>query len=112
LVRNMDTPTFISATHLFAFRKHLSRGHLFDIVFTDSGSPLMRPFPTVKDLHSILVKHPYPDKRDPNDSPHPYPGFLPDDAPVVFTHGDLHRSNITISPPSEGRGPRVLATIN
>lgn len=36
---------------------------------------------------------------------------LPDGVPITFTHGDLHRSNIILSPDGEGP-PRVLALID
>jgi len=35
---------------------------------------------------------------------------LPDDVPIKFTHGDLHRGNILLSP--IGTAPRVIAIID
>ena len=81
-------------------------------MFTDATERPVGPFPNVKAFHDTLVHLPYPDRYDPNDPPHPYRGFLHNDAPVVFAHGDLHRSNIMITPTSEGCSPRVLAIID
>lgn len=36
----------------------------------------------------------------PEEIPDPYREMLPDDAQVVFTHADLHPSNIIVSPDS------------
>lgn len=93
------------------FLGNITRGRLYDIVFTDTSSLPAGPFPNVKTFHDTLANFPFHD-HDPNDPPHPYRGFLPDDVPVVFTHGDLHRSNIMITPPLKGSSPRVLAIID
>lgn len=45
---------------------------------------------------------------DPETVPEPYRKDLPDDSEIVFTHGDLHRSNIIIS----STPPRVAALID
>lgn len=37
---------------------------------------------------------------------------LPDDVAIVFTHGDLHRSNIVVSSEGEEGDPRVLAIVD
>jgi len=71
----------------------------------------MGPFANVEAFHDTLVTLPFPKARGPN-NPHPYRVFLPDDVPTVFTHGDLHRSNIMITPPSQGCSARVLAIID
>jgi aminoglycoside phosphotransferase (APT) family kinase protein len=46
---------------------------------------------------------------NPEDIPDPYRQLLPDDAAVVFTHADLHPSNILVS---ESSPCRVIAWID
>jgi hypothetical protein len=58
------------------------------------------------------MKLPRPHKWDPNDPPHPFRGHLPDDVPVVFTHGDLHWSNVMIAPSPDGLGFQVTSIID
>jgi hypothetical protein len=50
-----------------------------------------------------------PELRQPGIEQHPMRSLLPDNVPIVFTHGDLHRGNIIIS--SKGV-PRVLAIVD
>jgi hypothetical protein len=45
---------------------------------------------------------------NPEDVPHPYRQLLPDDAAVVFTHADLHPSNILVSGSSQCRGIALI----
>jgi len=84
---------------------------LSDIKFTNSTSLPVGPFSDVETFHDTLMYLPFPDDFDPNDPPHPYCGFLLDDVPIAFTRGDLHRSNVMITP-SKGHCPRVLAIID
>lgn len=81
----------------------ISRGPLADIVFTNGNLPRGGPFANVKEFHDwlswILIKdkgHHLP-SINPADIPDPYRQGLPDDVSVVFTHADLHPSNILIS---------------
>lgn len=46
---------------------------------------------------------------DPSQIPDPFWQFLPDDSRIVFTHADLHPSNIIMSADSSGR---ILAVID
>ncbi|CAE6526574.1 unnamed protein product [Rhizoctonia solani] len=90
----------------------VTRQALLDVAFTDSASPPVGPFPSVASFHDLFVKLPRPHKCDPNDPPHPFRGNLPDEVPIVFTHGDLHRSNVIISSPEEGGRPFVKSIID
>lgn len=67
------------------------------------------PFSTVKEFHDwftgIVNRH----HPNPEEFVDPLRGDLPDDAPITFTHGDLHRSNIIVSPSTEG--PPVVRAI-
>lgn len=89
---------------------HIGRQPLQDVVFTSSCSIPAGPFPSVQSFHDWFVYLPRPyDRAVGDDPPHPMRLELPDDVAIVFTHGDLHRSNIVVS--SEG-DPRVLAIVD
>ncbi|CAE6426703.1 unnamed protein product [Rhizoctonia solani] len=90
----------------------ICRQPLLDLTFTSSGSPPVGPFTNVTAFHDLLTRLPHPENHDPSDPPHPFRKNLPDDVPIVFTHGDLHRSNVIISSRSEGGSPRVLSLID
>ncbi|CAE7094742.1 unnamed protein product [Rhizoctonia solani] len=90
----------------------ISREPLLDHAFTTSSAPPMGPFASVEEFHDLFAKLPRPYNRDPSDPPHPFRVHLPDDVPIVFTHADLHRGNIIISPPTEGERPRVKAIVD
>ncbi|KAF8603975.1 phosphotransferase enzyme family protein-like protein [Ceratobasidium sp. AG-I] len=94
------------------FIGNVARQPLLDIVFTNSCSPPVGPIPSVKEFHHLFVTLPHPERCDPNDPPHHFRDRLPDDVPVVFTHGDLHRSNILISRTIEGENPCIVALID
>lgn len=68
------------------------------------------PFATVQEFHdwfTFLYRKPMP---DPYSFPlEPFRYDLPDDCAIKFTHGDLHRSNIIVTP---GRPYRTLAIID
>ena len=58
----------------------------------------MGPFSSVRDFHnwfSFLYRRPFPHQA--SIPLEPFRQYLPDDAPIKFTHGDLHRSNIIMS---------------
>lgn len=85
----------------------VNRGALLDYVF--EGKPQRGPFSTVSDFHdwfSQLPQFRLPKSQRVLD---PYRYYLPDDAMIKFTHGDLHRGNILISSTSP---PRVLAIVD
>jgi aminoglycoside phosphotransferase (APT) family kinase protein len=48
--------------------------------------------------------------KDISEIPDPYRSGMPDDAEVVFTHSDLHPSNIIVSKNTES--PKILAIID
>ncbi|KAH1474010.1 hypothetical protein KXX06_006032, partial [Aspergillus fumigatus] len=68
------------------------------------------PFATVRDFHdwfTFLHRKPMP---DPYSIPvEPFRHDLPDDCAIKFTHGDLHRSNIIVTPT---RPYRILAVVD
>lgn len=90
---------------------HISRQPLLDNIF--SYLPPAGPFPSVGSFHDWFTNLSRP-HRGPDDPPHPaHPmrSLLPNDELITFTHGDLHRTNIIVSPEGEG-APRVLAIID
>ncbi|EUC63002.1 phosphotransferase enzyme family protein [Rhizoctonia solani AG-3 Rhs1AP] len=62
----------------------------------------MGPFTSVAEFHDLFAKLPWLG-CDPSDPPHPFRAHLPDDVPIAFTHGDLHRGNIIVSSAQEGK---------
>ncbi|KAF2800776.1 phosphotransferase enzyme family protein [Melanomma pulvis-pyrius CBS 109.77] len=70
---------------------------------------LLRPFLTVASFHDWLswlwCRH----DPDPQSVPDVWRQELPDNVPIVITHGDLHRSNIIVTATSP---TRVLAVID
>lgn len=90
---------------------HIARQPLLDVIFTSSYSPPAGPFPSIRSFHDWFAHLPRPYDRAPGDAPHPMRSKLLDDVPIVFTHGDLHRSNIIVSSEEDG-APRVLAIID
>ncbi|ATY66737.1 serine threonine-kinase Sgk2 [Cordyceps militaris] len=89
-------------------------GHQF-VVFTNGVLPRGGPFTDVKEFHDWLSsmvkwgKEAYWPGIDPADIPDPYRQGLPDDAEIVFTHADLHPSNILIS---QEKPHRVISVID
>jgi hypothetical protein len=83
---------------------HLNHQPPSDIIFdSPRNNPPGGPFNSVAEFHdwlSILIRtgleQHWPGKK-PSEIPEPYRECLPDDAPVVLTHGDLHPSNIMVS---------------
>ncbi|KAM7212945.1 phosphotransferase enzyme family protein [Rhypophila decipiens] len=85
------------------FLGHVNREPLGDIVFTNENRPPAGPFQSVAEFHEWLslqirtgLEAHWPGKQ-PWEIPDPYRDGLPDDAEVVFTHADLHPSNIIVS---------------
>ncbi|KAF2438884.1 kinase-like protein [Karstenula rhodostoma CBS 690.94] len=76
----------------------IARGTLYDRAINPRYMAEAGPFTSVKEFHewfTSLYKRPMP---DPTISvPDPYRQDLPDNSEIVFTHGDLHRSNIILS---------------
>ncbi|KAH3913092.1 hypothetical protein HBI56_087890 [Parastagonospora nodorum] len=92
-----------------AFIGHVGRQPLLDVIFESSCSPTAGPFSSVSEFHDWFTFSYGPRKHDRNQPPHPNRQFLPDEVPIVFTHADLHPSNIIISP---GIHPQVISIID
>ncbi|RBA15718.1 hypothetical protein FPRO05_12325 [Fusarium proliferatum] len=99
------------------FLGQINRGPLQDVVFADGTRPKAGPFLSMKEFHdwfSFLVRRqsasgPHWEDYELEDIPDPYRQLLPDDPGVVFTHADLHPSNIMVS---EGSPCRINAVID
>lgn len=81
------------------FVGNIMKGPLYDRVFHVNYMQEAGPFATVRDFHdwfTFLHRKPMP---DPYSIPvEPFRHDLPDDCVIKFTHGDLHRSNIIVTP--------------
>ncbi|KAF5002391.1 hypothetical protein FGRMN_403 [Fusarium graminum] len=84
------------------FVGRIDRSPLYDISINNSNRPRAGPFESVKAFHdwlSITIRtgldQHWPGMK-PEEIPDPYREMLPDDAQVVFTHADLHPSNIIV----------------
>lgn len=81
----------------------MNREPLGDIMFTNESRPPAEPFSSVAEFHdwiSNTIKEgirQHWSGRELSQIPDPYRNGLPDDAEVVFTHADLHPSNIMVS---------------
>ncbi|KAF5241193.1 hypothetical protein FANTH_9189 [Fusarium anthophilum] len=85
------------------FLGRINRSSYYNISITNSNRPLAGPFTTVKGFHDWIslvlrraVKIHWPGMK-PEEIPDPYRKMLPDNAQVIFTHADLHPSNIMVS---------------
>ncbi|CAG8949365.1 hypothetical protein HYFRA_00004992 [Hymenoscyphus fraxineus] len=78
-----------------------------DIIF--EGNKLEACFPDVPSFHNWFsgVDMPQKDTSDPDH----WRASLLDDSPIVFTHGDLHRSNILMSWDEKG-APKIAAIVD
>jgi hypothetical protein len=90
---------------------HVGKQPLLDMIFTDTCSPTAGPFSSVSEFHDWFTSTYGRDRDvDVKDIPtHPYRSFLSDNFPIVFTHADLHPSNIIVS---SGPNPRVVAIVD
>ncbi|KAF1346953.1 kinase-like domain-containing protein, partial [Delphinella strobiligena] len=88
---------------------HIDYGPLTDIALPMKAQPA-GPFPSVHAFHDwfsgLCKRH----LDDPSGIPDPFRAGLPNDAPIKFTHGDLHRSNILVS--VETDEPHVVCLID
>ncbi|EPS37534.1 hypothetical protein H072_8777 [Dactylellina haptotyla CBS 200.50] len=90
---------------------NIARGPLKDIMFSSPYNPPAGPFATVRDFHDWFTQlsNP-PEARD--YTPDPLRAHLIDNSDIVFTHGDLHPSNILVSLEEEKDGTqRFVLTI-
>ncbi|KAF2834880.1 kinase-like protein [Patellaria atrata CBS 101060] len=92
------------------FIGHVGRQPLLDVIFTSSCSPTAGPFKSTSEFHDWFstAYGPYAHVKVER-SPHPYRSFLPDGVPIVFTHADLHPSNILISRDPD---PQIISIID
>ncbi|KAI1139347.1 hypothetical protein F5Y05DRAFT_412449 [Hypoxylon sp. FL0543] len=92
---------------------HIGGQGVGDIIFSDAGDPNAGPFANITQFHDFFAR--YSCRRHPEWNPRrdfPELAGLTDDRPVVFTHADLDRSNIIISPRDRRHPPRVAAIID
>ncbi|KAK3945943.1 hypothetical protein QBC46DRAFT_370384 [Diplogelasinospora grovesii] len=101
---------------------HIGRQGVGDIIFSDHEEPNPGPFAGLGAFHDFFARY-ASRRRDPGWNPRRDPDFpelagLTDDRPVVFTHADLCRRNIMVSPRDEGgsgsapRPRRVVAILD
>ncbi|CAK7227452.1 hypothetical protein SCUCBS95973_006548 [Sporothrix curviconia] len=114
-----------------SFIGNVAGGSLLDWIFVNSCAPEEEPFASVSEFHDFYTTAYGPARLDEwrGRSPHPFRDKLLDDVPIVFTHADLHPSNIMLAPrrswsgtPEEGNkqkdeqeigpGPRVIGIID
>lgn len=89
---------------------NIARGPLYDRALHVSFMQEAGPFTTVKDFHNwftFLLRRPMADPH--SVSVEPFRHELPDSCAIKFTHGDLHRSNIIVTP---HRPYRTLAIVD
>lgn len=79
-------------------------------MFVHNGATDSGPFPSVKSFHDWYSQLPARHLPKTNE-PDLFRPILPDDSPIFFTHGDLHRSNIIVSAAGDDP-PRILAIID
>lgn len=75
----------------------IARGSLYDRAISIHYLVEAGPFTSVKGFHdwfTSLYLRPMPDSRD---VLKPFRQYIPDNSDIVFTHGDLHQSNIMLS---------------
>ncbi|KAK7178317.1 phosphotransferase enzyme family protein [Paraphaeosphaeria sporulosa] len=87
----------------------IARDPLYDRAISIQYISEAGPFTSVKEFHdwfTSLYKRPTP---DPQCVPDPFRQELPDDSEIVFTHGDLHPSNVIVS---SSHPSRVVAIID
>jgi hypothetical protein len=87
---------------------HIGGQPIQDVIFRGSCLPCPGPFPDVSSFHNYFVKARTPNSEDLE--PHEYRSLLPDSSPIKFTYGDLHPTNILVSP--EGTSARIVAIID
>ncbi|OAA65536.1 Protein kinase-like domain protein [Niveomyces insectorum RCEF 264] len=94
------------------FIGHANGQSLLDWLFINSANPVAGPFPDVARFHDWLVAcsdsqananelplaPPAPPRPETSSAAQIDRSLLPDDAPIVFTHGNLSLSNIIVDP--------------
>lgn len=80
-------------------------GPSHDYIFTEAARRPAGPFKSISEMHDFLSALPH--TYDPSE-PHPLRHMLIDNGRLTFTHGDLHRLNVIVSP----AGAHVAAIID
>ncbi|KAF2111177.1 kinase-like domain-containing protein [Lophiotrema nucula] len=80
----------------------------YPLDYVVQGEPSLRSFPSPMEFHDWLSWLWRRKIEDPQTVPDLWRPLLPDDANVVFTHGDLHRRNIIITSTSPVRVAALL----
>ncbi|CAJ2510209.1 Uu.00g061090.m01.CDS01 [Anthostomella pinea] len=94
---------------------HIGGQGVGDIIFRDEGDAHAGPFENITQFHDFFARYASGPQPDPDFNPQrdlDELAGLTDDRPIVFTHGDLDKSNIIIAPREEGCPPRVAAIID
>ncbi|KAI1763480.1 kinase-like domain-containing protein [Hypoxylon sp. FL1150] len=98
------------------FVGHIGRQEVGDIILSNAkrpGDPPAGPFENLTKFHDYFAR--YACRRHPEWNPRtkfPELAGLTDDRPVVFTHADLDKSNIIVTPREGESPPRVAAIID
>ncbi|KAH9208372.1 kinase-like domain-containing protein [Leptodontidium sp. 2 PMI_412] len=103
LKQDPDSPQFIAAGNI-------NREPLQDVIF-QTRQPA-GPFPNVVTFNDWLVQRSSSLPSGPKVDYGPWRSGLLDDIPIVFTHADLHRSNIMVSQDAADGIPRIAAIID
>lgn len=86
------------------------RNSLYDRVFPSSYLSEAGPFASVHEFHEWFTFLPRRPMADPHSIPiEPFRHELSDDSAIKFTHSDLHRSNIIVTP---SKPRRILAVVD
>ncbi|KAK2800951.1 hypothetical protein FQN50_007926 [Emmonsiellopsis sp. PD_5] len=97
LEQDPSDPILAAFLPLF-FTGNVVRAPLYDRAFHLNYMSEAGPFTTVKQFHDWFTFLPRRRMSDPHSVPiEPFRQDLPDDSPIKFTHGDLHRSNIVVT---------------
>ncbi|KAI1866429.1 hypothetical protein JX265_007730 [Neoarthrinium moseri] len=93
------------------FIGHIGYRGVGDIIFSDAGDANIGPFQNIKAFHDFFAR--YSCRRHPEWNPRrdfPELEGLTDDRQVVFTHGDLDKSNIIVAQ-QDGESQRHVVAI-
>ncbi|KAE8311045.1 hypothetical protein BDV41DRAFT_566060 [Aspergillus transmontanensis] len=89
---------------------NISKGPLYDRAFHVNYMHKVGPFAIIRDVHNWLTFLHRRPMSDPYSVPvEPFRHDLPDDCAIKFTHGDLHRSKIIVTPTPPYR---ILAVVD
>jgi len=88
---------------------HMGGQPLSDIIFAYNNGRATGPFQSVPQFHDYFTTAYGPNRDGHDKTPHEFRHHFPDQDPIVFTHADLHPSNILVS---AGPNPRVLAIVD